>query len=84
MQSEGVGLKCLIFSEVTLIVRSPFVLPSPCLRDGFEVAPSCFWQGFYRNKLIVNELYFLNKREVGVGNFCIICYKNAKISKFGN
>jgi len=51
MQSEGLGLKRLIFSEVTLIVRdilgcasSPttFALPSPCLRSGFEMAPSWF------------------------------------------
>gem|GEM_PF-5398477 len=44
MQNEGTVVKCLVFSELTLILRSPFALPSPCLRDGFEVASRGFWQ----------------------------------------
>jgi len=43
MQNEGIEMKGLIFSELTLILRSPFALPSPCLRDGFEVALRGFW-----------------------------------------
>jgi len=43
MQSEGLILKCLIFSKVTLVVRSPFALPSVCLRSAFEMTPSWFW-----------------------------------------
>jgi len=42
MQNEKREVKRLLFSELTLILRSPFALPSVRLRDGFEVAPSCF------------------------------------------
>jgi len=44
MQSEGMVVKGLLFSHITLILRSPFALLSPCLRDGFEVASRGFWQ----------------------------------------
>ena len=42
IQNEKKGGKRLLFSDITLTLRSPFALPSVRLRDGFEVAPSCF------------------------------------------
>ena len=69
MQCVGMEVNCLIFSYVTLILRSPFALPSVWLRDGFEVAPSCFGLCFYCNKLIVKELCFSAKKGVGMGGF---------------
>ena len=65
----GRRMMCLIFSYVTLIVRSPFALPSVWLRDGFEVAPSCFGLFFYFNKLIVRELCFSAKKGIGMAGF---------------
>ena len=43
MQSEGTVVKGLMFSEITLILRSAFALPSPCLRSAFEMAQRGFW-----------------------------------------
>ena len=36
MQKYGKGAKYLIFSDVRLILRSAFALPSFCLRSAFE------------------------------------------------
>jgi len=35
MQNEGIAVKGLKFSDITLIVRSPFALPSVWLRSPF-------------------------------------------------
>ena len=76
MQSEEMGLKCLIFSDVTLTLRSAFALPSVCLRDGFELVSSCFCYCYCCNKLIIKELCFCCGKGVGVGDFCIIRNEN--------
>ena len=52
MQSEGVKVKGLIFSEVTLILRSSFAHPSLCLRSGFALA-SLWLQGSFERLLAV-------------------------------
>jgi len=76
MQSEGLGLKRLIFSEVTLIVRSPFALPSVWLRSAFVTAIRCLEQRWQRNRLVVNGLWFLDTMRSLGGDFCIIRNKN--------
>ena len=78
MQSEGVKVKGLIFSEVTLILRSPFAHLSLCLRSGSKVASRGFWQCWCSNKLIVKGLCFSDKVRGLRGYFCIIRNKNEK------
>ena len=76
------AIKRLMFSVITLFLRSPFALPSPCLRDGFEVASRCFWQCWVCNKLIVKELCFRDKERSLGGGECIIRNKNPKTLHF--
>ena len=71
---------CLIFSGITLVLRSPFALPSLSLRYGYKMLGAVL----ACNRLIVKEVCFLDKEGSGGGDFCIIRNKNEEISKFGN
>ena len=84
MQSEVLVLKSLIFSEVTLILRSPFALPSVCLRSAFEMAPSCFCCCYRCNELIIKEVCFLFRKGMLVGDFCIIHNKISQTPLFSH
>ena len=84
MQNEGTEVKDLIFSEVTLILRSPFALPSVWLRSAFVTAIRCLGQRWQRNRLVVNGLWFLDTMRSLGGDFCIFRKENEGISKLGN
>ena len=55
------AIKRLMFSVITLFLRSPFALLSRWLRDGFVVPSRGFWQCWVCNKLIVKGLCFRDK-----------------------
>ena len=82
MQSEGTVFIRLIFSAITLILRSPFALPSVWLRSAFVTAIRCLGQCCWCNRLIVKELRFLDKEGGEGGDFCIIRKENEEISNF--
>ena len=82
MQSEETVLIRLIFSAITLILRSPFALPSVWLRSAFVTAIRCLGQCFWCNILIVKGMRFLDKKGGEGGDFCIIRKENEKISNF--
>jgi len=78
MQSGGMEMKGLIFSNITLIVRdilgcasSPttFALPSRWLRSVFEMAARWFYCCYRCNSMIVRGLCFLPKKGSKGGGF---------------
>ena len=76
------AIKRLMFSVITLFLRSPFALPSLTLRSPFALSSSCFWQCWLRNNLIVKELRFHNKERSLGGGECIIRNKIPKTLVF--
>ena len=75
-------MKELIFSAITLILRSPFALPSVWLRSAFVTTIRCLGQCFWCNRLIVKGMRFLDKKGGEGVDFCIIRKENEEISKF--